>query len=379
MAKPKLGAVADALFEGFLAPLVLGGPMRPARPIGAKVALALGENQMITDVEQASLVALARVRVARKLVPIDRVEGISNAEWALGAALHDVVQSTHPDLSGLFRSSAPLKVLDLVDATLARVPAPASARDALDRHTLFSRVLEITRTDTKVSWWVGSATFLGAEPPGRLTAWPELRRVHVEKTPRPLLDLPGAGGHVAVDRYLTSLQSFLRKTPLTDLATCHRAAPEFRFSDEVLGLVASRAGRTMALRALAGASEESVDLALGRATQALVGPQPTAQLLAALSLLAERAIAGALRLLGSDRAAWKPYAQPFAAFAQGAGAYAAMATLGLHGETFTAAERSALLALLRPASQMPQVAQVAQLLDAALRGPSEQAAPPQQA
>jgi hypothetical protein len=227
-------------------------------------------------------------------------------------------------------------------------------------------VFEIARTDTKVSWWTGSSTFLGTEPPARLTAWPELRRVHIDKTPRPLLDLPAVGGHVTSDRFAEALQAFLRKTPLTDLATCRRAAPELRFTDEALGLVASRAGRTLALRALSGQPEEAVDQALGRATQLLIGPQPTPQLLAALSLLAERAIAGALRLLGADRGGWKPHLQPQAAFAQGVGAYAAMVFVGLHGETFTAAERSSLLALLRPAVEMPSVAPVAQLLDAAL-------------
>lgn len=375
MATPNLGVVANALFEGFLAPIVLGGALVPGRPIGAKAALSLTDDQMITDFEKASLVSLGRVRVGRKLVPIDRVEGISGAQWALGAALHDLVQSTHPDLSGLFRSNAPRRVLDLVDAVLARVPGPATAREALDRHTLFSRVLDIVRTDTKVSWWVGSATYLGADPPARVTAWRTVRRVRLETTPRPLLDLPTAGGPAPPERFVGALEVFLHRTPLTDLATCCRKAPVLRFSDETLGLIASRAGRTMVLRALAGQPDEAVDLALARATQPLIGPQPTPHLVAALSLLAERSLASAQSVLGSNDAAMRPHREPQALFAQGIGAYAARAFVGLHGDTFTPAERTALLALLRPASEMPSVAPVARLLDAALATATSSGAP----
>jgi hypothetical protein len=51
-----------------------------------------------------------------------------------------------------------------VDLTLAKIPPPSSVLDALSRHSLLSRIFEITRTDTVVSWWVGSGTFLGTDP-----------------------------------------------------------------------------------------------------------------------------------------------------------------------------------------------------------------------
>ena len=43
MAAPDLAGTAERLLQGFMAPLVLGGPMSPGKPIGAKVALSLGE------------------------------------------------------------------------------------------------------------------------------------------------------------------------------------------------------------------------------------------------------------------------------------------------------------------------------------------------
>lgn len=359
MAKTKLlsgrGALAEILLADFIGPLVLGGEMKPGRPIGSALALSLFEDaaHISVDGEKLSLVQMARIRTARKLVPIDRMENLTGAEWALAAVLHDIVQSAHPDLSGVFRSHAPANLLAMATATLERVPPPASIRDALDRHTLFSRLFEITRTDTKVSWWVGSSTFLGADPPTRLTAWPELRRVHIDKTPRMLLDLPQAGGHAPPDGFNAALALFLRGTPLTDFATCIRPAPEFAFSPESLALTRARAGRTIVLRALAALAEEATDAALGRAIRALLVPASRPELTAALSLLGERLLLAAQRALGSTERAIRAHASPDAAMAQAIGARAGMQIIGLHGESLRQDERTGMLAILRPLASIP--------------------------
>ena len=172
---------------------------------------------------------------------VDRLEAPTPAEWALAAMLHDLVQCAHPELTGVFRGRAPSRLLQIAALTAERVAAPATVGEAVSRHTWFSRALEITRTDTNVSFWVGKRTFLGKEPPTRLLAWPELRRVHVDKTPRTLLDLPAAGGHVDLQAFADGVGAWLRKTPLTDLATCARTLPKFAWSRETLELVSTRA------------------------------------------------------------------------------------------------------------------------------------------
>lgn len=355
MAKLKPGALAEVLLQDFLAPLVLGGEMKPGRPIGGALALALSDDaaHLSVDAEKLSLVQLARIRAARKLVPIDRIDGMTGAEWALAAVLHDIVQSAHPDLSGVFRSSAPAKVLEICQKTLERIPAPASIREALERHTLFSRIFEITRTDTKVSWWVGSATFLGAEPPGRLTAWPELRRVHIDKTPRTLLDLPQAGGHAQPEGFNGTIAMFLQRTPLTDFTTCVRSAPDFKFTPETLSLAGARAGRTLVLRALSTLADEAADAALGRATRAMLVPPPKPELSGALALLGERMLLAAQRVLGSAERVIRAHTSSEAAMAQAIGARAAVQIVSMEGQGLRADERAGLLAILRPLSQIP--------------------------
>ena len=326
MATSDLTPVAERLFVDFMAPLVLGGALAPGRPIGARAALAFGADRAPVDVDRLAHVQLARVRCARRLYPIDRVAGPTAAEWALAAALHDLIQSAHPGLGGAFRRSAPSKLASLAEATIERVAAAATVADALSRHTWFSRVLEIARTDTVVSWWVGKSVFLGAPAPARLTAWPELRRVHVDTTPRSLVELPSSGGAIDPARFAAALGQWLARTPLTDLAQCARTTPAFAWSADTLALVATRAGRTLALRAMGITAESAppaaIDRALGRATRRLFESRAWKALPPALDLLAERALA--------DAQSQEPHREPVArggtddvAFARGAGALVA--------------------------------------------------------
>ena len=173
-----LGEIAQKLFEGVMAPLVLGGTIEPGHAIGARTALALGEGERRpTDPDLEGHVQLGRVRRARRLAPIDRLPPATPSEWALAAALHDVLQAANPTFDAALRRSAAVRILELARETIDRVPEPANVHEALARHSWFARVLDVARTDTSVSWWIGSRTYLGVDPPRRLQAWPELRRV----------------------------------------------------------------------------------------------------------------------------------------------------------------------------------------------------------
>jgi hypothetical protein len=274
-----------------MAPLVLGGAMRPGRAIGARAALALGE--LGTPPVEPLLerrVHDGRVRRARELVPIDELGPPTGDEWTLAAALHDILQSTNPSLDRALRRTAAARILELAEATIDRVRTPANVHEAVSRHAWFARVLDIARTDTAVSWWTGSHAFLGAEPPRRLLAWPRLRRVSIVRTPRRLMDL----APLAVDpeRLVEVVAKLLACTPLTDLATCTRALPTFVWGEGPLALVMTLPGQTLATRALARLPTAEVDAALGRATRDALATRPrTAR--AAVDLLANRAIARA--------------------------------------------------------------------------------------
>jgi hypothetical protein len=90
------------------------------------------------------------------------------------------------------------------------------------------------------------------------------------------------------------MSAWLRRTPLTDLATCARVAPAFAWTPETLALASSRAGRTLVLRSLDGAVLMDVEAALGRATQPLLAARATAALAVVAALLGEHVLAGAV-------------------------------------------------------------------------------------
>jgi hypothetical protein len=366
VAKVDLGTIADGLFLGFMAPLVIGGEMTPRRPIGGRAALALGVERTVTDPDRLAHVQIARIRIARKLAPIDRVDPPTVDEWALAACLHDLVQATHPSLVGIFRGKAPGKLLQNVELTLERIPPAKTVHDALSLHTWFSRVFEIARTDTVVSWWVGSRTFLGTAPPERLTAWPELRRVQIDRTPRSLAELPEKGGAVDKGEFLRVLQRFLGRVPLTDLATATRAEPAFEWTTQALELIASRAGRTLAMRALLYAPEDAVASALGRATRQLFVGRSWKAAEVAMTLLGE------LVLTSAQIAIHEPDGKPpalysktndDALFARSAGAFVAMREIAMHGDAFGAEQRARMLALLTPLANTPAGKEIAALLE----------------
>ncbi len=346
MAKADIGATAERLFQSFLAPLVLGGEMNPERPIGGRMALSIESDRPPVDPERFSHVQLARCRRGRELAGVDRFENFSAEEWALAAVLHDLVQATHPALVGLFRKSAPARLVEIAEKTLDRIPPPRSPKEALSRHTLFGRMFEITRTDTEVKWWTGSAKFLGTAPPARLTAWPEFRRVNVIKTPHPLMSLPVVG---AEHTYAAAIAKFLSRTPLTDFATCERHAPSFAFNEQNLALLRSRPGRTLIQRALNREEAPGVDAALGRATKALFDHRAWVHLQTVMDLLGERALARAQEELART-ADPKPLpigtAGDEATYARAAGALAARQFIATQGGCFSERERRSLLSVL---------------------------------
>jgi hypothetical protein len=365
MAKDDPQTLCERLFSTFLGPLVVGGTICPGRPFGGKNALAFGDHRQPSDVDLLSRAELARVRIARRLAPIDTLDPApSGSEWALAAVLHDMVQSTHPGFDAVFRRSGPKRILDVVEKTLERIPPPANVGDALSRHTWFSRIFELSRTDVDLKWWTGSQRFLGTEPPKRLTAWPELRRVTETRTPRPLMDLPTSGSAVDVIRFTAVTEAFLKRTPLTDLATMTRPAPSFAWTHESLALVATHAGRTIATRALALLSQRAVDEALGRATRQLFAAKAVRALLVAIDLLRDRALMAASARLAKDEP--EPLTlgpdHSDAAFAIGAGALVASHWIAQTGGGFSDAERRAILQVLAPAASSPAAREVKALL-----------------
>jgi hypothetical protein len=158
-------------------------------------------------------------------------------------------------------------------------------------------------------------------------------------------------GPLAFDRttFVDALARLLARTPLTELATCTRVVPAFVWNEATLAVVATRAGRTLALRALARLPASEVDAALGSATRALAARGPASRASHVLALLGERAIAAAQGHVARS-ADGMGGARPEATFARALGA--AVATRLVEADmAWREEDRRRLLAALAPAAR----------------------------
>jgi hypothetical protein len=281
----------DELYRGVLAPLLLGGPLRPVRPIGPSLArriAALAGVFRCSDSLVQARCEEARLRRARVLAPLDQLPPMDTPQWLLLAAFNDLLQAANPRLPSVVAPSRPQKLLRACDVLLSLVPPPADPLGALARHVTLGNALDVYRLDTQVRWWTGSALFRGVPPTQRLLAWPDLRRVQISETPVPVeqLPLPGAPR----ESYLAVLALWLKLSPLTDLATAARSDPPFRWTLPTLTLLGVPAGQRLARRVLAGLNARG-EVALERATHELESKAPAAFALATRFLEDRRALA----------------------------------------------------------------------------------------
>ncbi|MBI4955455.1 MAG: hypothetical protein HY908_25760 [Myxococcales bacterium] len=241
---------AQELAERVIGPLLLGGPLRPVRPIGLRLAQDLVHAAGAVDDAWRVEVQACRVRRARALAPVDTLADLSAAEWGLAAAFNDILQTTNHELSTFATRGRHLELCRSCHELCAAIPPPASVLEAVARHATFGRAFELTRQDTEVSWWTGSARYRGQKPPQRLLYWKDLRNVRVSTTPVALLDMD-EGVPITDEDFAGLIAAWLGVTPLTDLALVARVEPAFAWTRASLSLVASPVGRDLALRAFA--------------------------------------------------------------------------------------------------------------------------------
>jgi hypothetical protein len=240
-------ALVQGIIESVAIPLMVGGPLRPVSIIGPAHAKKIAQQALFLAASSHTAWLDSRVAHVRKLVPVDALPALSLEEWLMIVAFNDMVCSTDPALKGLLSPGKAEKSLRGVRETLALVPSVRTLGEALARHGTFARMMQVQRTDTVVSWWCGSTTFVGREPPQRLLSWPSVRKVRQQRLTSNLSEM--AGTTEENDAYRTALRSLLERTPLTDLATAGRNTPPFAWMPSTTALVTG-AGRRLALRAL---------------------------------------------------------------------------------------------------------------------------------
>ena len=267
MTKLPASEAGQRLIDDVLVPLVLGGALVPLPHVTEHEAPEVVQAAMqLFSPAVGTQIDLQRVRTARRLAPVDTVPGIDGNIFGMLLAFSNLLRATDPEVDSLFSSDSSASIHHSALDILRDVRPVSSALDALGRHSVFSRALLVTRLEVKVSWWCGSESFSGREPPRRLLAWQDLRRVHQEREHGLMtnlqLEAPGASEG---SRFLAGIQELLHLTPLTDVATILRPRPEFGCYPGLLRLLADPQGRVLAVRAMRQLGASAADAKLRQA------------------------------------------------------------------------------------------------------------------
>ncbi|HEX2568632.1 MAG TPA: hypothetical protein VH877_03665 [Polyangia bacterium] len=238
----------DAFGRQFLLPLVAGGQLRVGAPLGERGLTRLVEaaREPGHDVQLEAAIGEARAETAATLLVDPIAPQIDVATLRLAVALHDLLFFLHPAAAGPLVRDRRLEQVAEYAAELARLPATTDADDLVARHTVLHLFPELGRNDVRVTFWAGRREFHGEEPPGRLLAWRNLRRVREERWRVNCFSEAAAhplGGAV--------VRALLDGSPLTDLLHPLRAEPKFELGRAASVLVEPQVCRLVAYHLLA--------------------------------------------------------------------------------------------------------------------------------
>ena len=192
----------------------------------------------------------ARTAVLADLVVRPPALVLEEDDVRLAAALHNVLFLVHPDADGVTVTRRVRSRVAETARRLAAQPLSRSRRRVLARHGLLHNVFDIKRIDTKVTWWTGSADFMGQAPPARLLAWEGVRRVRREDDTARYDEL------LCSEEATPIMAILLRRSPLTQVLSSHPQAPALHWEDAVFLLRDAELARAMAYAALAPATPE---------------------------------------------------------------------------------------------------------------------------
>ena len=302
-AQDKVHAHYQELVARFLEPLLTGGTVHGTRAIAPACLEHFSLARPVDSVVEGSILE-ALARQASELAPVELVELAEPGLMATLMAAHDLFWLTDPALDRAFargsRETVRQWVFDLVD----RIPVPRTRSEALGRHVVLERCLELQREDTVVKNWAYTYRFYGRPPPANVVAMPKLRFVRQEKTRRSLVELAREG---TPDLELeTPLLALLSRSPITQLLH-HDLTPDLRFGQATLAVLSDAVLRAGIAQELVKRGTGAVAQPFGHALRVLSAEDPSPRhLFVAIALIADMQV---LELLDA-RAGHRPRSEP---------------------------------------------------------------------
>ncbi len=239
--------VLNRFLGSFVQPMANGGAVHVRGLLGPGILAEFNDLRpanatIVTTLADVLRHALARVGPAGAmvLIPADAL--------GLAAVWHNLLAMTHPDVKDRRRLRRRVRVWS--EVMLQRIGSPRTAASVAVRHAAIARLAEIGRVDTDVSFWAGSARYVGVPPPKRLLRWRSVRRVRENRTRVGLPDLLATLRATAPTEDLFEIaERALRLSPLTDLMLSARGdAMPFAWAPFAVNALADDSLRGAAIR-----------------------------------------------------------------------------------------------------------------------------------
>lgn len=222
-----LQGLYDRFFSGFLVPLVRGGNVQIGQPIAPGVLPYFFQAVPSNGADAAELL-VARQAVAADLLPESLASRLTEDDVRVGAALHNLLYRTHPDLEAVRAGRARRRSAEWAQLALEEAREPEGRHELIERHTLVAPLFRTSRMDTVLHNWSYKYRFYGREPPSRFVVWPTVRRIRQEKSETPFNELSFDQAGVAL------LVQTMQRSPLTALVTPTRTLPSFVWNHDMV-------------------------------------------------------------------------------------------------------------------------------------------------
>lgn len=240
----KLQELYEEFVREFLHPLLAGGTARPTQVLPAHAHEAFSawrpsDSHLEADILAGLHDVAAHVAQLEGAVPFPDPGGT-----ALAMAASNLLYVTDPEIHSFPARGAIPKVVAFADELIEKVDVPRTRGEALVRHALLMRFLELQRIDTVVHTWAQIISYFGRQPPKSITSMPKLRAVREEKIRRRAVDL--------VDEYTfaAQLRALVSRSPVTALIR-HELFPEIIFGWSTLSVLSDQGIRHGIAEALA--------------------------------------------------------------------------------------------------------------------------------
>lgn len=264
----------EAFAAGFLRPLLEGGPAVVGKPLspGMLDSFALS-RPADTEVDRAIYDALHSA--ASDITLVRAIPWPSRGLAAVAMASHDLIAVTDPTLDRWLARKSRAEMIAWVDWLLEQAGEPRTRGDALARHAVVSRVIDMRRKDVTVKTWAYTHRFFGRPVPKRVVAMPKVRFVKQQRAETPLLELWNE-----LDSELGTaarVRTLLARSPVTELLRTD-LAPTPSFGVATLAVLSDDLLRNGLARELVRQGDAPA-APIGRALRQLAEQRPPPRLL----------------------------------------------------------------------------------------------------